>query len=59
MLRKDKDLEWTPAVQDAVQQLKIAITTIPVLQIADPNKKFVVKTDASGIAIGAVLEQED
>ena len=58
-LRKDQDFQWTPEMDKAVQKLKLAMTTAPVLMIADPNKKFVVKTDASNAAVGAVLEQQD
>ena len=56
LLQKNQDLLWTDKAEEAVQTLKTAMTTAPVLQIADPNKPFVVTTDASGVAVGAVLE---
>ena len=58
LLQKDQELFWTTEAEQAVKSLKEAITTAPVLQIADPNKPFTITTDASGIAVGAVLEQE-
>ncbi|GJP66083.1 hypothetical protein CLOP_g22983 [Closterium sp. NIES-67] len=39
----------------AFDQLKIALTSPPVLRISDPNRPYEVVTDASDIAIGAVL----
>ena len=59
LLQKNQELTWTEEANQAVMCLKEAITTAPVLQIADPTKPFVVTTDASGVAVGAVLEQED
>ena len=46
-------------METAVNTLKAAMTSAPVLMIADPNKKFVVKTDGSQTVVGAVLEQHD
>ena len=59
LLQKNQDSLWTAEAEKAVEELKSAITSAPVLRIADPKKKFVVTTDASGVAVGAVLEQED
>lgn len=42
----------------AFQQLKDAIVEGPVLILPDPKLPFVVHTDASGYAIGAVLQQD-
>ncbi|GJP56106.1 hypothetical protein CLOM_g15162, partial [Closterium sp. NIES-68] len=44
--------------QAAIDQLKIALMTPPVLRISDPNRPYEVVTDASDIAIGAVLLQD-
>mgnify|MGYP003471162135 CR=1 FL=1 len=40
------------------QDLKDAVKSAPVLQLADPSKPYIVTCDASDIGIGAVLEQE-
>ena len=40
--------EWTPRCEESFQQLKNLLTSAPVLKIADPEKDFVVCTDACG-----------
>ncbi|GJP45013.1 hypothetical protein CLOM_g4399 [Closterium sp. NIES-68] len=44
--------------QAAFDQLKIALTSPPVLRISDPERPYEVTTDASDIAIGEVLLQD-
>lgn len=50
--------EWTPLQDRAFQALKSAITSQPVLILPDPNLPYVVHTDASKDAVGAVLQQD-
>lgn len=49
---------WTPECENAYSQLKEALVSKPVLQLPDLSKPFVLRTDASGIGIGAALLQE-
>ena len=46
---------WGPAEQGAFDALKDAITATPVLALADAAKPYVIKTDASEMAVDAVL----
>ena len=58
LLSKEKAYNWTQAQDDAFGQLKKALTSTPVLALPDPNLPFIVTTDASDTAIGAVLSQD-
>lgn len=57
-LLKEDDFKWNPEADEAFQKLKIAMITVPVLSLPDFTKRFVVKTDASGKGIRAVLIQD-
>jgi hypothetical protein len=50
---------WDDNTQKAFKQLKQALCTAPVLRTFDPQLTIVETTDASGFAIGAVLEQDE
>jgi RNase H-like domain found in reverse transcriptase/Integrase zinc binding domain len=50
---------WDSTTQDAFEQLQQSLCTAPVLRTFDPKLPIVVTTDASGFAIGAVLEQDE
>ena len=54
---KGRHFVWAKAQQKSFDKLKIAIASEPVLAIVDPNQPFVVETDASDFAVGAVLLQ--
>ena len=49
---------WNPATERAFQQLKLALTIAPVLQLRDFNKLCDIATDASRTGIGVVLSQD-
>ena len=44
---------------DAFVNLKTAMCASVSLRIPDPNSPFILETDASSVAIGAVLKQTD
>lgn len=50
--------DWTAPHEAAFVRLKVAIAQGPVLILPDPSLPFVVHTDASGFAVGAVLQQD-
>jgi hypothetical protein len=49
---------WAEPHEQAFRRLKEAIAQGPVLILPDPSLPFVVHTDASGFAVGAVLQQD-
>jgi hypothetical protein len=56
--KKGVKFKWEEDQQLLFEALKKAISQPSVLQIADFSKQFIVQTDASGLALGAVLLQE-
>ena len=57
LTRHDARFIWTPACQEAFERIREILTSHPVLAYPDFDKHFVVATDASTSAIGAVLCQ--
>ena len=51
-------IEWTQECQIGLDRLKEALISEPILQVPDMSKPFVVQSDASNKALGAVLLQE-
>ena len=51
-------LQWGARQQLAFIELKRALQSTPVLALPDPALPFVVNCDASGYAVGAVLQQD-
>ena len=59
LLRKNQPFAWTPETESSFQKIKQSFTTAPILIHPDNSKPFVVETDASDFALGAVLSQYD
>ena len=57
LLRKQVEYEWREEQQKSFEDLKVAMTTAPVLAYPDPRKPYTLETDASGQGLGAVLAQ--
>lgn len=49
---------WSDTAQSAFDALKRALQEAPVLALPDPDRQYVVDTDASDFATGAVLQQD-
>lgn len=57
LLRNDSNFEITQEVVNCFEKCKEILTTDPILIYPDFNKEFLLTTDASDYAIGAVLSQ--
>nr|KAG5702755.1 hypothetical protein BaRGS_003629 [Batillaria attramentaria] len=55
--KKQRKFHWGEEEQQAFDQLKARLTSAPVLAYADPQKPFILNTDASTEGLGAVLYQ--
>ena len=55
--RSRKKLAWNPEDEDAFNRLRERLFRQLGLFLEDPDKGFVLRTDASDYAVGAVLEQ--
>jgi hypothetical protein len=56
LLRKDGFI-WGPEAEVAFRELQRALTMMPILQLLNFDKLFVVECDASGTGIDVVLHQ--
>ncbi|KAL8444269.1 hypothetical protein Emed_006312 [Eimeria media] len=59
LMRKGQKFVWEKRHTLAVRALKERLINYTTLQVPDPSKPYVLRTDASGYAVGAVLEQEN
>ena len=59
LIKKDTKWCWTSLQQNAFDQLKLALTSYPILRAFDPKAETFLKPDASFYAVGAVLSQKD
>jgi hypothetical protein len=57
-LKNDIKFNWSSKCNEAFEQLKVLLTTAPVLAQPDIEKPFDVYCDASGSGLGCVLMQE-
>ena len=57
LLLRNKQFQWTDQANTAFHNLKIAMTTTPVLALPNFQAQFTVETDACIDGIGAVLMQ--
>ena len=55
LLRKDSVFAWNPKADDAFNKLKASFTTSEILIFPDPEKEFVIETDASDFAVSCIL----
>lgn len=58
LLKKNVKFEWTDACQYAFENMKMKLLSPQILKFPDFSKKFILSTDASKIACGAVLTQD-
>lgn len=52
-----ENFTWNDQTQEAFDKLKITFSTAPVLMHVDFTKPFLLETDASDYAFGAILSQ--
>ncbi|CAI7730659.1 unnamed protein product [Closterium sp. NIES-53] len=58
LLKKNTPFKWEDVHQQAMEQLKTALTSAPILILPDPEKDYVIEADASDQAVGAFLMQD-
>ena len=58
LTRAGVEWKWSTSQHQAFNRLKLALTTAPVLRLPDFERQFVVTTDVSDVAVGAILEQD-
>ena len=58
MQNKGKKFDWNQKCEESFKKLKTFLTSVPIFRIADPNKEFVVCTNACNDVLGGVLAQE-
>ncbi|GFU21134.1 retrovirus-related Pol polyprotein from transposon 297 [Trichonephila clavipes] len=59
LTKKNAMWKWGSEQEEAFRDLKLKLASPPVLKPADGTKPFVIRTDASSVALGVVLLQGD
>ena len=59
LLKTEEKFVWGEEQTTAFERLKMELVSYPILRQPDLSKPFIVYTDASGYALGAVLSQKD
>ncbi|KAF8752648.1 hypothetical protein RHS01_07613 [Rhizoctonia solani] len=57
LTKKETPWSWNTLEEQAFQELKVLVTKAPVLIHSNPNLPYYLETDASGVAMGAILSQ--
>lgn len=58
LIKKDVKFEWTNECEVAMNQIKKALTSAPVLVAPRLGAPFTIETDSSGKGVAGVLKQE-
>ena len=59
MTKKEQPFHWECKQKEAFEKLKKKFTSAPILASFDPEKKIILKTNASDQALGSCLSQPD
>ena len=59
LLKKNQKYKWSSSCQAAFKQVKLMLSSRPILMAPDFQKPFLLMVDASNIGAGAVLMQSD
>ena len=55
---RSETFQWTPDLEKSFEDLKSALLQPRIVRLPDPDRDFILKTDGSTIAVGAVLKQK-
>jgi hypothetical protein len=58
LTKKDVPFIWSPICNEAFEKLKKLVTSAPVLSLPDMERPYLLETDASNYAYGAILSQK-
>ena len=58
LTQKNLEFVWDNGTETAFQQLKLILVRAPILSFLEDDGTVILDTDASGVAVGAVLSQK-